>query len=79
MRTIKAGLALAVIGGMMLAHKATKEGEVVAEVNNFRFNESPANLLKNVEAMSAAVSTGNVVVPAIKAADFNFASKSDAV
>jgi len=54
-------------------------GKIVGPVNNFRFNESPANLLKNIEAMSAAVSTGSVVVPAIKARDFNFASKSDAV
>lgn len=54
-------------------------GKIVGPVNNFRFNESPANLLKNVEAMSAAVSTGAMVVPAIKARDFNFSSKSDAV
>ena len=54
-------------------------GKIVGPVNNFRFNESPSNLLKNVEAMSAAVSTGSVVVPAIKARDFNFSSKSDAV
>jgi hypothetical protein len=29
--------------------------------------------------MSAAVSTGNAVVPALRARDFNFSSKSDAV
>ena len=56
-----------------------EKGKLVAPVNNFRFNESPANLLKNAEAMSAPVSTGQAVVPAIKARDFNFASRSDAV
>jgi len=56
-----------------------EKGKVVGPVNNFRFNESPANLLKNVEAMSASVSTGDVVVPAIRARDFNFSSRSDAV
>jgi hypothetical protein len=35
--------------------------------------------LKNVEAMSTAVSTGDVVVPAIRSRDFHFTSKSDAV
>jgi predicted Zn-dependent protease len=56
-----------------------EKGKLVAPVNNFRFNESPANLLKNAEAMSAPVSTGQAVVPAIRARDFNFSSRSDAV
>jgi predicted Zn-dependent protease len=56
-----------------------ENGKVVAAVNNFRFNDSPVNLLKNIEAMSAAESTGDMVVPAIRARDFNFTSKSDAV
>jgi predicted Zn-dependent protease len=56
-----------------------EKGKIVGPVNNFRFNESPANLLKHAEAMSAAVSTGTVVVPAIKAKDFNFSSTSDAI
>jgi predicted Zn-dependent protease len=56
-----------------------EKGKVVGAVNNFRFNDSPANLLKNVEAMSAAVSTGDMVVPGIRARDFHFTSKSDAV
>ncbi len=54
-------------------------GKIAGPVNNFRFNESPANALKNVEAMSAAVSTGNMVVPAMRIRDFNFSSKSDAI
>ena len=56
-----------------------EHGKIAGPVNNFRFNDSPANLLKNVEALSASVSTGNMVVPAIRARDFNFSSKSDAV
>jgi predicted Zn-dependent protease len=56
-----------------------EKGKVVGPVNNFRFNDSPVNLLKNMEAMSAAVSTGDMVVPAIRSRDFNFTSKSDAV
>lgn len=56
-----------------------EQGKVTGPVNNFRFNDSPASVLTNVEAMSAAVSTGDMVVPAIRARDFNFSSKSDAV
>jgi predicted Zn-dependent protease len=56
-----------------------EEGKIAGPVNNFRFNESPANLLRNIEALSAAVPAGTVVVPAIRAKEFNFSSKSDAV
>ena len=56
-----------------------EKGAIVAPVNNLRFNDSPANLLARVEAMGAAVSTGDAVVPPILAADFNFSSVSDAV
>ncbi len=56
-----------------------EKGKVAGSVINLRFNESPINLLKNVEAMSAPVSTGNMVVPAIRAREFLFTSKSDAV
>ena len=56
-----------------------EKGKVVAAVNNFRFNDSPVTLLKNIDAMSAAESTGDMVVPAIRARDFHFTSKSDAV
>jgi hypothetical protein len=59
-------------------------------VNNLRFNESPVNLLKNTEALSAAVAAGGgsgggpmggpgMLVPAIRARDFSFTSQSDAV
>jgi predicted Zn-dependent protease len=62
-----------------------EKGKIVHPVNNFRFNESPVNLLKNVEALSEAVATpggglgGAMVVPGIRARDFSFTSKSDAV
>ncbi len=61
-----------------------EKGKVVHPVNNFRFNESPVNLLKNLEAMSVAVPAGgsefsSMIAPAIRAHDFHFTSKSDAV
>ena len=60
-----------------------ENGKIVHPVNNFRFNESPVNLLKNLEATSVAVPAGSefssIAVPAIRAHDFHFTSKSDAV
>ena len=60
-----------------------ENGKVVHPVNNFRFNESPVNLLKNLEATSVATPAGSeffaLTVPAIRAHDFHFTSKSDAV
>ena len=56
-----------------------ENGKLAHPVNNFRFNESPARLLKNLEAIGAAVSTGSAVVPPVRARDFHFSSRSDAV
>jgi len=56
-----------------------EKGKIVHPVNNFRFNDSPVNLLKNLEATSVAVPAGSMIVPAIRARDFLFSSKSDAV
>jgi predicted Zn-dependent protease len=61
-----------------------EKGKIIQPVNNFRFNQSPVNLLKNVEALSQAVPTaggfgGTMVAPGIRARDFLFTSKSDAV
>ncbi len=62
-----------------------ENGKVSHPVNNFRFNESPVNVLKNVEMMSKPVrAVGGEVgqsafVPALKVKDFNFSSISDAV
>ncbi len=56
-----------------------EKGKVIGPVQNFRFNDSPVNVLKNVEAMSASVPAGSMIAPAIRAHDFKFTSKSDAV
>ena len=62
-----------------------ENGKISKSVKNFRFNESPLFLLSNLEALSPAVRIGGteqggpVVMPAIKAKDFNFTSLSDAV
>jgi len=56
-----------------------ENGKIAYPVNNFRFNESPINLLKNLEATSVATPANGMVVPAIKAHDFLFTSRSDAV
>jgi predicted Zn-dependent protease len=61
-----------------------EKGKIVHSVNNFRFNDSPVNLLKNLEATSVAVPAGgsefsSLIAPAVRAHDFNFTSKSDAV
>ncbi len=60
-------------------------GKIARSVKNFRFNESPLFLLNNLEAMGPAQrlagteAGGDIVVPTIKARDFNFTSLSDAV
>jgi predicted Zn-dependent protease len=61
-------------------------GKVVRPVQNFRWNDSPISVLRNVEAMSRpqrAAPRGRPVnhihVPALKLKEFNFASVSDAV
>ncbi len=61
-----------------------ENGAIVGPVNNFRFNESPANMLKNIDAMTAATvrtpgEGGHWHVPTIRTNDFNLASISDAV
>jgi predicted Zn-dependent protease len=56
-----------------------EKGVVVGPVQNFRFNDSPVNVLKKVEAMSASEPAGTMIAPAIRAHDFKFTSKSDAV
>jgi predicted Zn-dependent protease len=62
-----------------------ENGKISKAIKNFRFNESPLFLLSNLEALSPAVRIGGteqggpVIMPAIKAKDFNFTSLSDAV
>jgi predicted Zn-dependent protease len=63
-----------------------EEGRIKMPVTNLRFNESPVNVLKNVEALSKPMRTGSglergsgSIVPAIKTGSFYFSSISDAV
>jgi predicted Zn-dependent protease len=57
-----------------------EEGEVTGPVNNFRFNESPINMLKNADALAReAVRIYDMRVPALRSHEFNLASVSDAV
>jgi predicted Zn-dependent protease len=56
-----------------------ENGKITRPVSNLRFNESPAVLLANVQGMTPAERSGNLVVPGIKASNFTFSSQSDAV
>jgi predicted Zn-dependent protease len=65
-----------------------ENGKISRPVTNFRFNQSLADLLKNVEMLgrptrvcaSESSSTGSpIVVPAVKVREFNLASVSDAI
>jgi predicted Zn-dependent protease len=62
-----------------------EKGKILHPVNNFRWNDGPINLLKNVEAMTAPVVVGSdnfartMLLPAIRASAFHFTSKSDAI
>lgn len=63
-----------------------EDGKVAYPVTNFRWNDSPISVLKNVEAMSAPVrvpprgsTSTSVVAPALKVKAFTLSSVSDAV
>jgi predicted Zn-dependent protease len=62
-----------------------EQGKISKSVKNFRFNDSPLFLMANAEALGPAVRLagteigGDIVMPAVKAHDFNFTSLSDAV
>lgn len=57
-----------------------EDGEIAHPVNNFRWNDSPLFVLRNLEAMSRPVRVdASVEVPAIRAREFNFSSVSEAV
>jgi predicted Zn-dependent protease len=65
-----------------------ENGKVTHAVKNFRYNDSPIFMLNNIEALGQPVRVnaaedgspnGAIIVPAIKAQDFNFTSLSDAV
>jgi predicted Zn-dependent protease len=61
-----------------------EQGKITTAVKNFRYNDSPVTLLKNVLALGKPqrVVTGGgrvMVVPPMVVKDFNFASSSDAI
>lgn len=56
-----------------------ENGRIAYPVNNFRWNESPVNVLANAEMLSRPVRTDRAIVPGIKTHDFNMASVSDAI
>jgi predicted Zn-dependent protease len=62
-----------------------ENGKITKALRNFRFNDSPLFLLNNLEALGPAQRVagteqgGDVVMPPLKAREFNFTSLSDAV
>ncbi|HTK82065.1 MAG TPA: TldD/PmbA family protein [Bacteroidota bacterium] len=60
-----------------------ENGKIVRPVKNFRFNESPVAMLKNIQLMSKPVRIQNGpfanLIPALKVKEFTFSSLSDAV
>jgi predicted Zn-dependent protease len=61
-----------------------EDGKITSPVANFRYNESPVNVLKNVDAMTRATSRvvsydGVWHVPALRTHDFTMASASAAI
>ena len=63
-----------------------ENGRIAHPVTNFRWNDSPISVLKNIEEMSAAVraeprggASGTIVVPALRVSSFEFSSVSEAV
>jgi predicted Zn-dependent protease len=63
-----------------------ENGRITRAVKNMRWNESPVFLLNNLEALgrperaaSSEGGGGSIVVPPLRARDFNFTSLSDAV
>ncbi|TAK53995.1 MAG: TldD/PmbA family protein [Bacteroidetes bacterium] len=60
-----------------------EKGKITGPVKNFRFNESPVAMLKNIEMMSKPFRMQGVgsadLIPALKVKEFTFSSLSDAV
>jgi predicted Zn-dependent protease len=65
-----------------------ENGKITKPVKNLRWNESPIFLLNNVEMLGrpervnsneSGSPGGSIVMPAVKAHDFNFTSASDAI
>jgi predicted Zn-dependent protease len=56
-----------------------ENGAITGPVNNFRFNESPVQMLARCDGLSAGVLTEGMRVPALRTHEFNLASISEAV
>ncbi len=62
-----------------------ENGEIKHPIKNFRFNESPAIMLNNIEELGKPVRVGDdespfvMMIPPMKIRDFTFTSLSDAV
>lgn len=63
-----------------------ENGKITHPVKNFRWNDSPISVLKNIDAISESVRvpargsrSTTTVVPALRVKEFNFSSVSDAV
>ncbi|HVF95723.1 MAG TPA: TldD/PmbA family protein [Flavisolibacter sp.] len=56
-----------------------EDGKIKNAIKNFRFNESPATMLANLEAVGKPVRIANSMIPPMKIKAFNFSSLSDAV
>ena len=63
-----------------------KNGKIARPVKNFRFNESPMNVLANIldigkseKAVGAETDNDQIFVPPLKVANFNLSSLSDAI
>lgn len=56
-----------------------ENGAIVGPVMNFRFNESPVQMLTRSDALTPAVIAGGMRVPALRTHEFNLASISEAV
>ena len=56
-----------------------ENGAIKHAIKNFRFNESPARMLYNLEDVGKPVRISNAVIPPMRIKDFTFTSLSDAV
>lgn len=63
-----------------------RDGKISNPIKNFRFNESPINMLNNVleigkseNAVGSETGDSQIFVPSLKVKDFNFSSLSDAI
>ncbi|MCS6913718.1 MAG: TldD/PmbA family protein [Myxococcales bacterium] len=61
-----------------------EDGQIAGPVNNFRFNDSPVNMLRNADALSRDTlrtegTAGHLRVPALRTHDFHLSSISEAI